>query len=151
MVVFNNNLKFCREELEMTQKELGYVFGVSESTVSGWETGRDSIPLNKLIRFCNLYNYSLDFACGLSRKNTEYNKISTDKKKIGIKLKELRNKLGLAQQQLADDCKISQTTYSGYETGHYLINAINLYIICKKYDVSMDYIVGRTNNIKINK
>ena len=32
--MINNNLKFCRESLEMTQKELGYVFGVAESTVS---------------------------------------------------------------------------------------------------------------------
>lgn len=33
--MINNNLKYCREELEMTQQELGYVFGVSKNTVSG--------------------------------------------------------------------------------------------------------------------
>ncbi|MBQ9024694.1 MAG: helix-turn-helix transcriptional regulator, partial [Bacilli bacterium] len=44
-----------------------------------------------------------------------------------------------------------QTTYSGYETGHYLINTTNLYYICKTYNVSMDWIVGRTNNKKIGK
>ena len=48
-------------------------------------------------------------------------------------------------------CKISQTTYSGYETGHYLINTTNLYYICKTYNISMDWIVGRTNNKKIGK
>ena len=53
--------------------------------------------------------------------------------------------------KLSDDCKISQTTYSGYETGHYLINTTNLYYICKTYNVSMDWIVGRTNNQKIGK
>ena len=40
----------------------------------------------------------------------------------------------LSQQKLSDDCKISQTTYSGYETGHYLINTTNLYYICKTYN-----------------
>ena len=36
-IMMNNNIKFCREELEMTQKELGNVFGVSFKTVAGWE------------------------------------------------------------------------------------------------------------------
>lgn len=33
--MFNNNLKEARENLDMTQKELGYIFGVHETTVSG--------------------------------------------------------------------------------------------------------------------
>lgn len=45
--MLNNNLKYCREELEMTQEELGYVFGVSYKTISGWETASDPIPFNK--------------------------------------------------------------------------------------------------------
>ncbi len=44
----------------MTQEELGYVFGVKKATISNWENGYDIIPLNKLIKFCNLYDYSLD-------------------------------------------------------------------------------------------
>ena len=138
--MLENNLRYCREELEMTQKELGYVFGVSRYTVHGWENGHDTIPLNKLVKFCNLYGYSLDFVCKLS-KNTKYNKIHLDKNIIGNNLKKLRKKLNLSQQQLADECNISQTTYSGYETGKYLINTITLYIICKKYNISMDYLL----------
>ncbi len=144
--MFENNLRWCREELEMTQAELGYIFGVSDAAVRSWETAHDSIPLPKLIKFCNMYDYSLDFVCGLIRRNIKYGKFETDKVKIGKKLKELRTKLNLSQQALADECKISQTTYSGYETGHYLINTSNLYYICKTYNVSMDWIVGRTKN-----
>ena len=144
--MFENNLRWCREELEMTQAELGYIFGVSDAAVRSWETAHDSIPLPKLIKFCNMYDYSLDFVCGLIRRNIKYGKFETDKVKIGKKLKELRTKLNLSQQALADECKISQTTYSGYETGHYLINTSNLYYICKTYNVSMDWLVGRTKN-----
>ena len=79
-----------------------------------------------------------------SEENNNYRK--TDKKKIGSKLKEIRNELNLSQQQLADDCKISQTTYSTYETGRYLVNTITIYTICKKYNISMDYLVGKTKN-----
>lgn len=149
--MFENNLKWCREELEMTQKELGYVFGVTDSAVRAWETAHGSIPLKKLIKFCNMYNYSLDFVCGLTRKNIKYGKFETDKIKISKKLKELRINLNLSQQKLADECKISQTTYSGYETGHYLINTTNLYYICKTYNISMDWILGRSKDKSIKK
>lgn len=151
ILMFENNLRWCREELEMTQAELGYIFGVTDSAVRAWETAHDSIPLNKLIKFCNMYDFSLDFVCGLIRKNIKYGKFNTDKVKIGKKLKELRKSLKLSQQALSDECKISQTTYSGYETGRYLINTSNLYYICKTYNISMDWIVGRTNNKKIGK
>lgn len=140
-MIKNNNLKYCREELEMTQKELGYVFGVSRYTVHGWENGHDTMPFNKLIKFCNLYGYSLDFVCGLSKKNIKYDKLNIDKETIGNKLKELRKKLHLSQQQLASDCHISQTTYSGYESGTYLINTITIYTICKTYNISMDLLL----------
>lgn len=147
--MFDNNLKFAREELGMTQKELGFIFGVTDSAVRSWETAHDSIPLSKLIRFCDLYDFSLDFICGLNRKNISYGKFNTDKNKISKKLKELRKDLNLSQQQLANECSISQTTYSGYETGHFLITTTNLYYICKTYNISMDWIVGRTEKKKL--
>ena len=147
----NNNLKDAREELEMTQEELGFIFGVSRKTVSGWETASDPIPFNKLIKFCNIYNYSLDFIMGLTRKNIKYGTFSTDKNKIAKRLKEIRSNLKLSQEKFANKCGISQTTYSHYETSLNLITTSTSYAICKTYNISMDYIVGRTNNPKIIK
>ncbi len=142
--MFENNLKYAREELEMTQDDLGIIFGISRKTISGWETANDVIPFDKLIKFCNLYGYSLDFIIGLSRKNIKYNTtINTDKKKIGKKLKELRKSLNLSQELFANKCGLSQTTYSHYETGLNLITTSNAYAICKTYNISMDYLVDR--------
>ena len=150
--MMNNNLKFCREELEMTQKELGNVFGVSFKTVAGWENSHDTMPLTKLVKFCNLYNYSLDFIMGLTRNNNRNNaKIETNKKLIGKRLKDLRDSFNLSQEKFAKKCGLSQTTYSHYETGFNLITTTNAYSICKTYNVSIDWLVGRTNNYKINK
>lgn len=137
----NNNLKYCREELEMTQEELGYVFGVTGSTVAGWENAHDNMPLPKLVKFSNLYKYSLDYITGLSRINNYVKLDKLDKKKIGSNLKSIRNKLGLTQQDIADECMISQTTYSNYETGLYLITSLALYTICLKHKLSMDKIL----------
>lgn len=137
--MINNNLKFCREELEMTQEELGYVFGVSKQTISNWENAYDTMPLKKLIKFCNLYNYSLDFVIGLTRKNKIYPKLKKiDKVTVGKKLKKLRKSLGLTQQKIADECSISRATYCHYEIGMNLITTLTLYTICKNYKISMD-------------
>ena len=68
-MLINNNLKSCREELEITQEELGKVLGVSRKTVTGWENNYDSMPLTKLVKFSNLYKYSIDYILGLSNEN----------------------------------------------------------------------------------
>lgn len=125
----------------MTQQELGYVFGVSSSTVAGWENAHDNMPLPKLVKFSNLYKYSLDYVTGLSRINNYVKLDKLDKKKIGDNLKSIRSKLGLTQQQIADECMISQTTYSNYENGLYLITSLALYTICLNHKLSMDKIL----------
>ena len=123
----------------MTQEELGYVFGVSKQTISNWENAYDTMPLKKLIKFCNLYNYSLDFVIGLTRKNKIYPKLKKiDKVTVGKKLKKLRKSLGLTQQKIADECSISRATYCHYEIGMNLITTLTLYTICKNYKISMD-------------
>ena len=144
--MITNNLQFCREEIGITQDKLGSVLNVHKSTISGWENGHSIIPFKKLLKFCQLYNYSLDFVCGLTRKNIEYPKIDFDNKTIGSRLKELRKKLGLTQQEIAKECSISQTTYSTYESGIYLISTITIYTICTKYNISIDWIVGLKND-----
>lgn len=137
--MLDNNLKYAREDLEMTQEELGYVFGVKKATISNWENGYDIIPLNKLIKFCTLYDYSLDFIVGFTRENKIYPKLDkVDKVKIGKKLKDLRRKLGLTQQEIANECSISRATYCHYELGMNLVSTLTLYTICKNHKISMD-------------
>ena len=139
--MYENNLKYIREYMEMTQKELGKVFNVAESTYSGWETGRDVIPLKHLYNFSLKYGYSMDYLLKLNSKNVKYDKLdSIDRKMIGNKLKRIRKDLNLTQQQIADECMISQTTYSNYELGNNLISTMSLYTICKNYNISMDSI-----------
>ena len=141
--MYDNNLKYIRENLEMTQKALGVVFGVDESTYRGWETGKDIIPLRHLIRFSNLYEVSIDYLLKLSNTNTLYEKYKINKEYVGNRLKEVRKKLNLTQSKIAQECMISQTTYSNYEKGYYLVSTITLYTICKKHNISIDYLLGR--------
>lgn len=103
------------------------------------------IPFEKLLKFYNLYNYSLDYGIGFIRRNIKYNKNRTNKTKIGKILKEIIKELNLTQTKLSEQCSISQSTYNAYESGKYLINTLTIYTTCTKYNISMDYIVDRTN------
>ena len=54
------NFKYSREELDLKQKDIAEMFGVHFTTVSGWETGKDTIPIERLVDYANRFHYSLD-------------------------------------------------------------------------------------------
>lgn len=64
------------------------------------------------------------------------------------RLKDLRNDKDLTQSQIAKILGTSQKQYSRWETGEYQIPLDDLIILAKFYNVSIDYIVGLTNNKK---
>ena len=47
------NLRNSREELELKQKDVAEFFDLHFSTISGWETGKDTIPMERLIEYAN--------------------------------------------------------------------------------------------------
>lgn len=141
--MFDNRLKYCRQSLDMTLEELGLVFGVTKQTISNWENCNDVIPLAKLIRFCNIYGYSVDYIMGLSNKNIKYDKTNLNKMILARNLKLFRKKAGKTQSDISSECVVSQSTYSKYESGRNIITTTTLYTICKNYNLSMDYMLGR--------
>ena len=49
------NFKRSREDLDLKQKDIAKTLKVHFSTVSGWETGKDTIPLKQLIILQKLF------------------------------------------------------------------------------------------------
>lgn len=135
-------LKYSRESLELKQKDLTSLFGVTDSTISGWETGKDTIPLRQLIKYANKYNYSLDYLFGLKEKNEKYLPLEIDLKIIGKNLKSIRKKHQKTQQEIAK--VINTTGYAHYENARYLIPTTFLFNLSLIYDdFSIDQILGR--------
>ena len=76
--------------------------------------------------FCVMYNKNGDFM-------------------VIKRLKDLREDRDLKQQQVADDLGITRSAYSNYENG---IREIPLAVLMKAadfYQVSVDYLLGRTD------
>lgn len=49
-----------REKKELSQKQLAEKLGVNQNTVSQWETGRSSPPVDKLIIMSDLFGCTID-------------------------------------------------------------------------------------------
>lgn len=66
--------------------------------------------------------------------------------KYGSRLKQLRNKKGLSQKELTDRLHLNRSTYARYETSTTQPDYDTLEKLADFYDVSVDYILGRTDN-----
>lgn len=137
-------LRETRENLDLKQIDLTDLFGVTYSTISGWETGKNTIPLKQLIKYANKYNYSLDYLLGLTDKNIEYKDLKINLNTLATNLKKKRKKYGKTQQQIADIINTSQSSYAHYENARYLMPLNFLYNLSKIYnDLSVDEMLGR--------
>lgn len=62
-----------------------------------------------------------------------------------MRLRDLREDRDLTQTQIADYLKIRQNTYSQYENGKREIPLDFLWKLADYYNVSIDYLIGRTD------
>lgn len=64
---------------------------------------------------------------------------------FGIRLKELRQEKEITQSELGKILNLSQRSISQYELGIRFPDEIILNLIADFFDVSLDYLFGRTN------
>ncbi|MGN1014397.1 MAG: helix-turn-helix domain-containing protein [Butyricicoccus sp.] len=67
------------------------------------------------------------------------------------RLRDLREDAELSQRQIAAFLGIQQTVYSRYERGFQTIPLEHLVKLADHYQVSVDYLLGRTQNPIINR
>ena len=67
------------------------------------------------------------------------------------KIRDLREDNDLKQRQLAEYLNCSQRAYSNYELGQRDIPTDVLIRLANFYNVSIDYLLGQTNNPRRNK
>ncbi len=66
-------------------------------------------------------------------------------------LRSIREDNDIKQKTVAKALSVSQNTYSQYENGIIALNDEILIKLSDYYNVSIDYLLDRTNNPKINK
>ena len=68
-----------------------------------------------------------------------------------FRLKELRKKHNISQVRLAIDLETFQNTISRYETLERQADYQTLIAIADYFNVSLDYLLGRTDNPEVNR
>lgn len=139
-------IKDLREEYDLTQLKMSEIMNVSKSNYARWETNESIIPLKHLNNLCNYFNVSMDYITGLSKeKNYIIINKKLNKELIGKRLKEFRENNNLTQEELAKQINTSHSTISAYESGKTMLLTAFAYDICKKYNISLDYLCRRTD------
>ena len=138
------NFKYSREELDLKQKDIIEIFCVHFTTVSGQETGKYPIPIERLVDYANCFHYSLDYLFGLNRYNENCLPLTLDLDVIAKNLYNIRKNNNLTLDQLAKKMNTTQVSYSHYENATNMIPKIFLYNLTKIYNpFSMDVLLGR--------
>ena len=147
--MYKERLNNLREEKNLKQKELAKLINTDRSVYGRYENEYQIMPIKHLNTLANFFNVSLDYIFGFTN-DKNYQKIGKeiDKNNMGKNLKDLRKENKITQNKLADLLKTSQSTIADYERGKNYIPTPFLYTICKKYNISADYLLGKIDNPK---
>ena len=145
---YTNILKQLREEKNLSQKDIAYILGISRGLYSQYEIADKIIPLNHLEKLSNYFNLPINYLLGLDNDKQKQNLKEINNNLFSIRLKEFRKENKLTQEKLAKELNTSHSVISAYEKNKTLILTSFLYTICKKYNISADYLLGKINNPK---
>lgn len=148
--VIKTRIADLRLDNDLKQKDIAKVLNVLSNNYSKWERGVTDIPLEKSNELVNYYDCSFDYLFGLSSNSKKKLNKEIDLKLLCKRLLELRKSKNLTQEQLSNAVGFHQRTYSHYEDGSRVPTSFKLYYIAVYYNVSLDYLVGKTDNIKIS-
>ena len=148
-MIYMNRLIALREAKEIKQYEIANILGIYKGLYNQYEREYEIIPTKHLNTLCNYFNVSFDYIFEFSEQlNYDNTNSEIDKIKAGARLKEIRKENKLTQTKLASLLNTVQPVIANYEKGKFLIATPFLYSICKKYHISADYLLGKTNEPK---
>ncbi len=145
--MYSRMLKSIRKEKKLFQKDIAKILGIAEITYTHYESEYYIMPIKYLDIISNYFKISLDYIFEFSCANND-DIGCLDKKVHCIRLKEFRKENNLTQLKLASILNTTQSAIAEYERGTNVIATPFLYTICKKYKISADYLLGKTDRLK---
>lgn len=74
MATFSNRFKELRLSKKLTQKQIAQIFGLAESTISMYESGKREPNFDQLDEFADYFNVDLNYLLGQSNVTTNIEK-----------------------------------------------------------------------------
>ena len=70
--MYFERLKTLRKEMKLSQSDIGEFLGIMQTVYSRYERGRNTIPVEFLLKLADLYNVSVDYLLGRTNvRNTD--------------------------------------------------------------------------------
>ena len=148
-MIYGKRLKDLREEKGLKQYEIAELLNFHKNGYGQFERETTLLPIKHLNTLCNYFGVSLDYIFDFTSKIKYSNaKADIDLNIVKNRLKEFRKENNLSQEKLASILNVAKGTIGNYESSRSLIATPFLYTICKKYNISADYLLGKTENPK---
>ncbi len=90
MMELGKRIKVAREEARMSQLQVGVSLGVTDKTISGYESGRIAPPIDKLLQLADLFKKPITYFLGSDPR--EY-KVSSRLRAVEVALRDIRKQL----------------------------------------------------------
>ena len=148
-MIYGEKLKQLREEKEIKQYELAQILDFHINGYGQFERETTLLPIKHLNTLSNFFEVSLDYLFNFTNvRQYKNSKSQINSELSGKRLKEFRKENKLTQEKLAKFLNTTHTNLVGYEKGSYVIATPYLYMICKKYSISADYLLGKIDKPK---
>lgn len=148
--IFSERLRDVRTYYGYSQREIAENLGVERSVYAEWEIYRSVIPIRRLIKLADFYKINIDYTLGLTDMQLNVNPIIVDINIVGSNLLAFRKEMNFTTKKLADVLHISDSSITRYEKSQILVSTSFCYNLARKYNISVDYILGRSNTKYIN-
>ncbi len=138
-------ISILRQNKDIKQIDIARLLKVSLSTYKLYEANLRVMKLPELNILSNYFNVSINALLGLTKDTNSFNEsVIVNYKFLKYNIKILRKRYNLKQADLAKDFNMSINTISKFECEPRHINSVYLYKLAKKFDISIDFICGKT-------
>jgi transcriptional regulator with XRE-family HTH domain len=138
-------LRELRKSFGETQAEIARMLNVSDNTITKWELGQREPSFRNLKMLATHFNVSTDYLLSDVEVTTNF------KSKPKTALQQLRAEQHMTLNELQEATSINRATLSLYERETRRKSLNQLAALADYYNVSLDYIFGRTEKREINK
>lgn len=90
MIELGKKIRIARLEASMSQLQVGVALGVTDKTISGYESGRIAPPFDKLLALADLFKRPITYFLGADPK--EY-KVASRLRAVEVALRDIRKQL----------------------------------------------------------
>lgn len=157
--LFSKKLKQARLINKLTQNDLADRINVSRQTINNYESGLREPSLEILSKIIEVLNVSFDWLIDKAHfeisDNSLLNTVNISEKQyteiFAAQLKSIRNIKTFTEQHCAKNLHISLPDYLHLEAGEFIPNLILLRKIANFFDVSIDWLCGRYEDLPVEK